>query len=433
MATFIFEQKDRVYPRIMADDFDRENSTPVYDIPVHLMSKVTSKLNRANKRAEKLGLEKLVMHTISEYTMLVPELNKGTMLSNEYVMLAITGPKIMLDGWTFVSKLDFALGSKPIIRTEPSMTLPVEFRDVKPCRCDHCNKAAARIKSYVLHSETEGYKVVGSSCVKDFLKGYSPADIAYVFDFTLDEFSESDYDGCGSGKTFVSLPDFLPYVAASIRTFGWTSKGAAKFSDEIISTADDAWIHMNPPVAGKFTPSYTVADVDKETAVKAVEWAAGLNDVETEDNEYLHNLNLFADAGYCEVWAIGYVASIVSSFLKMETKRQEKTDKTPSEFVGTVKKRDLFELTVKKHISWDGYYGTTHFYIFEDSNDNVFVWKASGTAGLDTDEGWVSVQEGKTYKIRGTVKAHEVYIKTDTKQTIITRCKVESMVEENEG
>jgi hypothetical protein len=51
--------------------------------------------------------------------------------------------------------------------------------------------------------------------------------------------------------------------------------------------------------------------------------------------------------------------------------------------------------------------------LMTDSNNNRFVWKASGTC-LDT---------GETVTLKGTIKEHSIY--RDQNQTVLTRCKVQ--------
>lgn len=52
-------------------------------------------------------------------------------------------------------------------------------------------------------------------------------------------------------------------------------------------------------------------------------------------------------------------------------------------------------------------------FIFEDKNENVFIWKTSTFA---------KIENGDQVDLKGTVKSHEEY--KGTKQTVLTRCKV---------
>jgi hypothetical protein len=51
-------------------------------------------------------------------------------------------------------------------------------------------------------------------------------------------------------------------------------------------------------------------------------------------------------------------------------------------------------------------------HIMEDDDGNVYVWRTLAE----------KMAEGRTYKVRGTVKEHGEY--NGTKQTVLTRCKV---------
>jgi hypothetical protein len=72
------------------------------------------------------------------------------------------------------------------------------------------------------------------------------------------------------------------------------------------------------------------------------------------------------------------------------------------------------ELNVKliKNISYDGFYGTTWIYVFQDDNNQIFTYKGTSTFNIDKDN---------YTKIKGTIK-HASY--KDKPQTIIQRIKV---------
>lgn len=96
---------------------------------------------------------------------------------------------------------------------------------------------------------------------------------------------------------------------------------------------------------------------------------------------------------------------------------KENDPKSTSEYVGNV--GDKFEglVTLVKIHTYEThftYYGELNFiYKFKDSNNNTIVWK---TGGRD-------LEEGKTYRIKGTIKEHSEY--NDDKQTVLTRCRIE--------
>lgn len=88
-----------------------------------------------------------------------------------YVDVEISSPKISYGGWTFAASMK-AEDMGYIVRTAPGIDLDGIFTtpEIGTADCEHCNiKRANRKRFYVLLHETEGVKVVGSSCIKAFL------------------------------------------------------------------------------------------------------------------------------------------------------------------------------------------------------------------------------------------------------------------------
>ena len=107
--------------------------------------------------------------------------------------------------------------------------------------------------------------------------------------------------------------------------------------------------------------------------------------------------------------------------------REEKAqkDRETCKHVGTVKERGTFELELEFATSWDGYYGTTHLYVFRDQDGNKLTWKTGRPVWVElpADLGSQLAEKGDRYLVTGTVKAHSEY--KGTAQTELTRCKVQ--------
>lgn len=86
-----------------------------------------------------------------------------------------------------------------------------------------------------------------------------------------------------------------------------------------------------------------------------------------------------------------------------------------SEYVGNIGDRLDLVLTCVKTVPVEGYYGINTIHTFQDEDENVFVWSTSAKV----------LSEGTTYAVRGTVKGHDLF--RNTRQTILTRCKVEEI------
>lgn len=87
-------------------------------------------------------------------------------------------------------------------------------------------------------------------------------------------------------------------------------------------------------------------------------------------------------------------------------------DPSPSRWQGEIGDRLEKALTVTKVIPIEGYYGNSTMHIFSDSEENVYIWTTAAK----------TLEVGKTYIIRGTIKQLSTY--KNQKQTILTRCNI---------
>ena len=90
-------------------------------------------------------------------------------------------------------------------------------------------------------------------------------------------------------------------------------------------------------------------------------------------------------------------------------------DAGTSRYIGKVGDRLEMDVTCKKASISQSVYGISYFYVFEDSEGNVYTWGTSAR----------SLDEGVQYHLKGTVKDHTTY--RNVCQTVLTRCKVEEI------
>lgn len=87
-----------------------------------------------------------------------------------------------------------------------------------------------------------------------------------------------------------------------------------------------------------------------------------------------------------------------------------------STHIGKIGDKVEFNGTLTKAVISQGYFGISYFYIFEeDETGNIFTWNTTSK----------SLDEGIRYHVKGTVKEHSTY--KATKQTVLTRCRVEEI------
>lgn len=109
-----------------------------------------------------------------------------------------------------------------------------------------------------------------------------------------------------------------------------------------------------------------------------------------------------------------------------------------SEYIGEVGKRITITAKLVNDYTFTRRFGRleqdTNIYTFEDESGNVFCWKTSGSLGIAghvvrdgiRDYRYEAVHRGDTFTCKATVKEHSEY--KGTKQTVVTRVKVENIV-----
>lgn len=99
-----------------------------------------------------------------------------------------------------------------------------------------------------------------------------------------------------------------------------------------------------------------------------------------------------------------------------------KKQASTSEYVGEIGDKIEVVVTYIHTASWENNYGgywnsgVTNLHTFKDENGNVFVWKTSL---------FIEADYGTQLTVKGIIKEHSEY--NETKQTVLTRCKIEEV------
>lgn len=150
--------------------------------------------------------------------------------------IKVWGETPMFAGYTLVAVVDDLNEAMRQVRGVPGheATLPDSLWTTDS-HCDHCGHNRQRNTVIVLSDENGELVQIGTSCVKDFLGGHSPADVAWMATW-LPEFSEgladNDNGGWGSSEMTYDPKAFLTLAVASIDTKGWVSRGMVKAAAE---------------------------------------------------------------------------------------------------------------------------------------------------------------------------------------------------------
>lgn len=403
----------------------------VHKIPESNMAGLRARVEKLNKRAAKLGCPPISIvevgrevlrykeHRFSDIDGLVESDQAAAERIIPLVLVTMTGEAPKLNGWTFLGTIQHLGEEGNILRLVPEETVPEAYRKATN-NCDQCRTARPRIDTFIVRHDDGRHAQVGRQCLKDFLGHEDPehaASMAGLFCDARDLMGEAaDPDWGGGGGNSFDFEDrlmFMTRVAQAVRLYGWVSKAMARDQDKT-PTAAEASSLLHPPKNQPRPPEPTEAD--GKMAEAAIAWVQALEaDRGPNANDYEWNLiTAFKNEdGLLHRRCLGIAASAVSGYgrAKEIEMRRSHAAQTSKHF-GTVKVRADFTLTVVSVRFIAGDYGTTAIHSLVDADGNQATWFSSSE----------TLEVGKTYLLKGTVKAHQVY--QGVAQTVITRCKV---------
>jgi hypothetical protein len=333
----------------------------------------------------------------------------------------IQGEIPRIGGWAIHSKVEpDNEGRGNFVYTRKGFD-PVEKLRTTKMVCEHCNMIRARSLVYLLQNmETGEQKLVGKSCLKDFLPNLNVTEVLGYLE-SLDKLAapfEQRCDDDGDPIDGGNLPraawlypvDML--VAESlvlIRRDGYVSKKmAADHFEEITATA--SLLANTGRSREKLYSQAEIAEQFDQGRVEAcIEW------IKAQDakSDFFYNLQLAIGQTGAPWKMFSFVAAGVSLWQRAieadVAKKLEKQDKK-NEWVGEVGQRLVFtDLTITREYVTQGQFGSTFITTMEDAEGHTFTWFASKPVG----------EVGTKVSIKATIKEHKLF--NDLHQTVLTR------------
>jgi hypothetical protein len=397
-----------------------------YRIPETNIADFTTKIDKLNKTANKLGCNPISYTTLR--TEDVKHMRGNDFIGYEwdgtyrrYHIITVKGEAPKLNGWSFIATLEH-LDNGNIIKSVPGESdLPESFRTSAPI-CEYCHKDwLHRKETFVLRNEQGELKQVGRQCLADFLGHLSPEQIANfatrLFELSgeLDD-DERLFDSYPKGYTHFDLLEFLSKTVAVIESRGWVSAKQVRETGEGVTTASEV---NNQLLSHDLKPREKIYTEDKhvELAEKAIAW------IRTElapKSDYEHNLVTLTKTDAFPIDNAGLVASLIPVYQR-EMGKLEAVKTRPeinSQYVGNIGDRIEADVIVTYvHFienNYGGYYAPQSTAIIKmvDKQGNAYTWFTSTG----------DMEQGKEYHVKGTVKCHKEY--KGIRETVLTRCKV---------
>jgi hypothetical protein len=402
---------------------------------------LNAQVEKLNTRAKKLNLPSLaVFEGFAAEPYVMKAADHGLAFDYEIpaINVRLVGKFPVLAGWHLVGRLNKTENGKNIVSLVPGEGEPPDWiRDFYGCQ--HCGHNRYRKDVFALAHEDGTYKVVGRTCLQDFLGGMSPDTLinwATMIDRLIDTIGKGRDGWVGGGvpravQTF-PLEPVLMLTSAEIAVYGWVSAAKAYNEGKDFATKHAVMAHLegneaayrrtkrlHSDAAKKGVTIFSDADLDEVR--KAIEWAKNLTDT---SNTYLHNIKTLAENGHATWRDIGMACSILPTYRREAARAAEqaarKAATAPSVHLGSVGAKIEFEATVLYLNTFDNGYGGVTLVKMKTDNGNIINWWAS--VAVRDYEAHQAIHVKDRVKVKATVKKHETY--KDEPQTTVTRAKM---------
>lgn len=320
---------------------------------------------------------------------------------------------VRLEDWEILGKVEKTPFSENLLTCFKlgAFSIMQKFLTTKIC-CQHCNRKAQRRYSYILqHQKTQEIKMIGSSCLSEFvgINATAYASLLSIFDDLAD--FKAIPQNYSNGKKFFKRDILLSVASQIVETYGYTAKenfneyGGCTTNETATVFAVKSFILGNP-LHEKYK-GFNFVENEPKTLLQVEELKTFFKN-EQPQNQYENNLYLALQSEYVDLSKVGLLtASIITKKIK-EQERKRIEDLT-SNYVGEIgDKIELKSCKFEKVSSFDSQYGYVYIYKIINGN-NTFVWKTS------------KFIENGVYDIKATIKAHKEF--RNEKQTELTRVK----------
>lgn len=380
----------------------------VYTFPASKLPEAQNRLDKANRKLERAGLEERFTADIEHYIETDKDGNKFDMIRYQ-----LNIPPVKVAGWDFVAAVDNMDNGSFITRVLPGQ----ELKGYSPEKmvCDHCGNNRKRKATYLLKDAQGEYKQVGSSCLQSFL-GVTPKGL-WALSYDVEETERLD-----NGIRRRGGPDQLIPVDDTVAIALAISDGGKKFTSS--SKAMEWGIESTASQVSTQLFSSTLKEKDKVDFSAYREQAKEIiKNTQFDDNsDYGSNMKKLLSEKYLSTKHIGYTVSVIAAHNRQinEAKKKEELEKAPKPqgFLGAVNEKvGNISATIKMvrpiTSSYNDAPGSMVTMITDDNKE--VVWYASKPQDLTSNQ--------KVTIKSATVKKHGSYQGID--QTIVLRPKLE--------
>lgn len=375
---------------------NQDNQVVSLSIPFECLSNFKERVEKANKRTDKIGCERIEILSVSK-----PKIRKYQEYGYHFVIneciVEISKPNIIIEGWKIVGRI-----SRDRAGAIAIMNLGLNdfnnYTEVDFTRCDHCHTKHKRSHLAILANDDNEEMVVGKACLKDFL-GISPSAL-YTYQDTIEELEDtSSYRS--SGEYY--MPSLEDVVALTFQI-------ATKYGYVKASEMDD---NLNPTYVDVLSSMKKHRVIENEYRAVAKKVINFIRDDFSGNNEYNYNLKQVFDNENIVLKKIALVCSVFPTYhraLKEAIRVSEKNN----EYVGIVGNSIEIEVSIINKAPVSGAWGNSMRFDLEDNEGNSLVCFTTSKKFMPDINDKIN--------IKAKVKKHEVF--RNRKQTQLKNIKI---------
>lgn len=326
---------------------------------------------------------------------------------------------VRLNGWSIRARVE-PTDHGNLVFSGPGVDVPERFRE-HSTECEHCNLKRERSTLFLLQHDDGTWKQVGSTCLADFVGANSAEAVAAAFQFYGEAMIELEryVDAEQCGRAIQRGYGLNRIVAASIAAqekWGWRSRAQERESGGTATATrvEDYLMGRNKSLEEPTQDHY-------EAATEAIKYLAELPDDQVAGSDFLHNLRVISQAGYCGESSFGIAVALPRTYRSLlggeARKKRQQELRESSKHVGKVGERLTFSGTIMKVVCFDTEFGRSVMTIVEGDDGNLYKAKDIGS-------------EGDHVTFKATVKKHSEH--DGVKQTEVIRAKVLAVKEKAE-
>lgn len=396
------------------DGFDEGPEPTTYDLLAANVDEARKRIERANRRLERAGIEERFEATYEPYSEIETDRETGLQVRKDYVRLTLNRPQISYEGYTFAARIDTTESGRLVAMAAPGQEL--DGWEPESLTCEHCGTQRQRKSVYAVRGPDGRFAVVGSSCMQAYL-GVKPEGLWTLEWDDLDDLDgRSEPEGFTGGGTPVAQSNHVLATAAAVAKLqgGYQSSYADRpTAGEVRTFLYYSGVRTEEERRWREAIAEEVENVDVAELRSEI-----LEAIEGNDSDWARNIRLLMDEEYISDRHAGVLASAVSAVERMRAEKRQRVEVAKGFVAPVGEKVTDTKARILKLREFTSHFGhrerTSQLVRMQTASGHIVTWFSSKVT--DFDEGDEVVID------RATVKEHEVYNGED--QTVVTRAKL---------